>query len=114
MSNIRAARKRQQLNNLVAMVTDLARPGYTVVDFCSGTVCVCSSISDAMHVYLLSLHLTMAASHRCSVSIWQEGTSSLSLPGFAVVVGQCALHGERVNTLVGKGSTNHKLCQPRL
>ncbi|XP_026215533.1 glutathione S-transferase C-terminal domain-containing protein [Anabas testudineus] len=37
MSNIRADRKRQQLNNLVAMVTQLARPGYTVVDFCSGT-----------------------------------------------------------------------------
>ncbi|KAM9362697.1 glutathione S-transferase C-terminal domain-containing protein [Symphorus nematophorus] len=37
MSNIRVARKRQQLNNLVAMVTELARPGYTVVDFCSGT-----------------------------------------------------------------------------
>ncbi|XP_049899345.1 glutathione S-transferase C-terminal domain-containing protein [Epinephelus moara] len=37
MSNIRAARKRQQLNNLVAMVTELARPGHTVVDFCSGT-----------------------------------------------------------------------------
>ncbi|XP_070781057.1 glutathione S-transferase C-terminal domain-containing protein [Enoplosus armatus] len=37
MSNIRAVRKRQQLNNLVAMVTQLARPGYTVVDFCSGT-----------------------------------------------------------------------------
>lgn len=38
MSNIRAVRKRQQLNNLVATVTELARPGYTVVDFCSGTV----------------------------------------------------------------------------
>uniref|UniRef100_A0A8C2XR45 Glutathione S-transferase, C-terminal domain containing n=1 Tax=Cyclopterus lumpus TaxID=8103 RepID=A0A8C2XR45_CYCLU len=37
MSNIRAVRKRQQLNNLVAMVTELAKPGYTVVDFCSGT-----------------------------------------------------------------------------
>ncbi|KAI9525627.1 hypothetical protein NQZ68_006176 [Dissostichus eleginoides] len=37
MSNIRAVRKRQQLNNLVAMVTEIARPGYTVVDFCSGT-----------------------------------------------------------------------------
>lgn len=37
MSNIRAVRKRQQLNNLVAMVTELARPGCTVVDFCSGT-----------------------------------------------------------------------------
>ncbi|XP_076583538.1 glutathione S-transferase C-terminal domain-containing protein [Chaetodon auriga] len=37
MSNIRAVRKRQQLNNLVAMVTELAGPGQTVVDFCSGT-----------------------------------------------------------------------------
>ncbi|CAN9510323.1 unnamed protein product [Ophioblennius macclurei] len=37
MSNVRAVRKMQQLNNLVAMVMDLARPGYTVVDFCSGT-----------------------------------------------------------------------------
>lgn len=38
MSDVRAVRKRQQLNNLVVMVTELARPGYTVVDFCSGTV----------------------------------------------------------------------------
>ncbi|XP_049577412.1 glutathione S-transferase C-terminal domain-containing protein isoform X2 [Syngnathus scovelli] len=37
MSNIRTVRKRQQLNNLVAMVTQLAKPGDTVVDFCSGT-----------------------------------------------------------------------------
>ncbi|KAJ0033109.1 hypothetical protein NQD34_000216 [Periophthalmus magnuspinnatus] len=37
MSDVRAQRKRQQLNNLVAMVTDLARPGNTIVDFCSGT-----------------------------------------------------------------------------
>uniref|UniRef100_A0A669F4B6 Glutathione S-transferase C-terminal domain-containing protein n=1 Tax=Oreochromis niloticus TaxID=8128 RepID=A0A669F4B6_ORENI len=37
MSNIRAVRKMQQLNNLVARVTELARPGYTIVDFCSGT-----------------------------------------------------------------------------
>uniref|UniRef100_A0A672GVS8 Glutathione S-transferase C-terminal domain-containing protein n=1 Tax=Salarias fasciatus TaxID=181472 RepID=A0A672GVS8_SALFA len=37
MSNVRAVRKMQQLNNLVAMVLELARPGDTVVDFCSGT-----------------------------------------------------------------------------
>ncbi|KAM9819511.1 glutathione S-transferase C-terminal domain-containing protein isoform X1 [Syngnathus typhle] len=37
MSNVRTVRKRQQLNNLVAMVTQLAKPGDTVVDFCSGT-----------------------------------------------------------------------------
>uniref|UniRef100_A0A7N8XYI9 Glutathione S-transferase C-terminal domain-containing protein n=1 Tax=Mastacembelus armatus TaxID=205130 RepID=A0A7N8XYI9_9TELE len=37
MSNIRAVRKRQQLNNLVAMVMQLAKPGYIIVDFCSGT-----------------------------------------------------------------------------
>lgn len=38
MSDVRAVRKRQQLNNLVAMVTELARPSITIVDFCSGTV----------------------------------------------------------------------------
>ncbi|XP_077427024.1 glutathione S-transferase C-terminal domain-containing protein [Vanacampus margaritifer] len=37
MSSIRTVRKKQQLNNLVAMVTQLAKPGHTVVDFCSGT-----------------------------------------------------------------------------
>uniref|UniRef100_A0A673N8R4 Glutathione S-transferase C-terminal domain-containing protein n=1 Tax=Sinocyclocheilus rhinocerous TaxID=307959 RepID=A0A673N8R4_9TELE len=36
MSDAPAVRKQQQLNNLVAMVTELARPGHTVVDFCSG------------------------------------------------------------------------------
>ncbi|KAK2909226.1 hypothetical protein Q8A67_005063 [Cirrhinus molitorella] len=36
MSDVRAIRKQQQLNNLVAMVTELAHPGHTVVDFCSG------------------------------------------------------------------------------
>ncbi|XP_034044141.1 glutathione S-transferase C-terminal domain-containing protein [Thalassophryne amazonica] len=37
MSDIRTVRKRQQLNNLVALVMELARPGNTIVDFCSGT-----------------------------------------------------------------------------
>ncbi|XP_030644121.1 glutathione S-transferase C-terminal domain-containing protein [Chanos chanos] len=36
MSDTRATRKQQQLNNLVAMVTELAQPGHTIVDFCSG------------------------------------------------------------------------------
>ncbi|XP_076004103.1 glutathione S-transferase C-terminal domain-containing protein [Genypterus blacodes] len=36
MSDVRAVRKRQQLNNLIAMVMEIARPGYTIVDFCSG------------------------------------------------------------------------------
>ncbi|XP_076120999.1 glutathione S-transferase C-terminal domain-containing protein [Alosa pseudoharengus] len=36
MSDTRAIRKCQQLNNLVAMVTELAHPGNIVVDFCSG------------------------------------------------------------------------------
>ncbi|KAK1791929.1 hypothetical protein P4O66_013904 [Electrophorus voltai] len=36
MSASRAVRKQQQLNNLVAMVMELARPGHTIVDFCSG------------------------------------------------------------------------------
>ncbi|XP_034158715.2 glutathione S-transferase C-terminal domain-containing protein isoform X2 [Pangasianodon hypophthalmus] len=36
MSDTRAVRKRQQLNNLVAMVKELAGPDHTIVDFCSG------------------------------------------------------------------------------
>ncbi|XP_071412056.1 glutathione S-transferase C-terminal domain-containing protein [Pithys albifrons albifrons] len=36
MSRDRALRKQQQLNNLVAMVTKLAKPGDVIVDFCSG------------------------------------------------------------------------------
>ncbi|XP_053796761.1 glutathione S-transferase C-terminal domain-containing protein isoform X4 [Vidua chalybeata] len=36
MSRDRALRKQQQLNNLVAAVTKLARPGDLIVDFCSG------------------------------------------------------------------------------
>ncbi|XP_042324707.1 glutathione S-transferase C-terminal domain-containing protein isoform X4 [Sceloporus undulatus] len=36
MSSDRALRKQQQLNNLVALVTKLAKPGDMIVDFCSG------------------------------------------------------------------------------
>ncbi|NXY42030.1 GSTCD protein, partial [Ceuthmochares aereus] len=36
MSRDRALRKQQQLNNLVAAVTQLAKPGDVIVDFCSG------------------------------------------------------------------------------
>ncbi|NXF91587.1 GSTCD protein, partial [Eubucco bourcierii] len=36
MSRDRALRKQQQLNNLVAVVTKLAKPGDVIVDFCSG------------------------------------------------------------------------------
>ncbi|NXG65145.1 GSTCD protein, partial [Hemiprocne comata] len=36
MSRDRALRKQQQLNNLVAVVTKLAKPGDMIVDFCSG------------------------------------------------------------------------------
>lgn len=38
MSRDRALRKQQQLNNLVAAVTKLAKPGDLIVDFCSGGV----------------------------------------------------------------------------
>ncbi|XP_053559486.1 glutathione S-transferase C-terminal domain-containing protein [Bombina bombina] len=36
MSSDRALRKQQQLNNLVALVTSMAKPGNIIVDFCSG------------------------------------------------------------------------------
>ena len=38
MSGDRALRKQQQLNNLVALVMQLAKPGDMIVDFCSGGV----------------------------------------------------------------------------
>ncbi|OCT99917.1 hypothetical protein XELAEV_18005701mg [Xenopus laevis] len=36
MSSERAVRKQQQLNNLLSVVTNIAKPGDTIVDFCSG------------------------------------------------------------------------------
>uniref|UniRef100_H2SM47 Glutathione S-transferase C-terminal domain-containing protein n=1 Tax=Takifugu rubripes TaxID=31033 RepID=H2SM47_TAKRU len=48
MSDVRTVRKRQQLNNLVAMVTELARPSNTVVDFCSGTGHVGIALAHAL------------------------------------------------------------------
>ncbi|KAG8454128.1 hypothetical protein GDO86_000679 [Hymenochirus boettgeri] len=36
MSSDRALRKQQQLNNLLSIVTNIAKPGDTIVDFCSG------------------------------------------------------------------------------
>eukprot|EP00069_Balaena_mysticetus_P015618 bmy_09307T0 len=36
MSSDRALRKQQQLNNLVYVVTNQAKPGDRIVDFCSG------------------------------------------------------------------------------
>ncbi|XP_072898590.1 glutathione S-transferase C-terminal domain-containing protein isoform X1 [Hemitrygon akajei] len=36
LSSERALRKQQQLDNIISIVTNLARPGDTIVDFCSG------------------------------------------------------------------------------
>ncbi|KAG8593028.1 hypothetical protein GDO81_000707 [Engystomops pustulosus] len=36
MSSDRALRKQQQLNNLLSVVSNMAKPGNTIVDFCSG------------------------------------------------------------------------------
>lgn len=36
MSSDRALRKQQQLNNLLSVVSNMAKPGDTIVDFCSG------------------------------------------------------------------------------
>nr|XP_020457721.1 glutathione S-transferase C-terminal domain-containing protein isoform X2 [Monopterus albus] len=56
MSNIRAVRKQEQLNNLVAMVAQLAKPGYTIVDFCSGTghvgIVVAHSLPDCQVILI--------------------------------------------------------------
>lgn len=68
MSDVRTVRKRQQLNNLVAMVMELARPSDTVVDFCSGTVrrlrrpAVCVFMLTAEPIYS---RLTWIKYNRC-------------------------------------------------
>lgn len=68
MSDVRTVRKRQQLNNLVAMVTELARPSNTIVDFCSGTVrtlrrpAICMFIFAAEPIYS---RLTWIKYNRC-------------------------------------------------
>lgn len=51
MSRDRALRKQQQLNNLVAAVTKLAKPGDVIVDFCSGGV---------MYIFVYMMHFPSA------------------------------------------------------
>lgn len=72
MSNIRAIRKMQQLNNLVAMVTDLARPGDTIVDFCSGTVPVITRRSGVAHFTLCCIRAQLRQIAAPLVIGWNE------------------------------------------
>ncbi|XP_003226439.2 glutathione S-transferase C-terminal domain-containing protein isoform X2 [Anolis carolinensis] len=61
MSSDRALRKQQQLNNLVALVAKLAKPGDIVVDFCSG----------GGHVGIVVAHILpscQVALHACGVA----------------------------------------------
>ncbi|XP_019377472.1 PREDICTED: glutathione S-transferase C-terminal domain-containing protein isoform X2 [Gavialis gangeticus] len=61
MSSERALRKQQQLNNLVAMVTNLSKPGNVIVDFCSG----------GGHVGIVLAHMLpscQVALHACGVA----------------------------------------------
>ncbi|XP_048799318.1 glutathione S-transferase C-terminal domain-containing protein isoform X2 [Lagopus muta] len=61
MSRDRALRKQQQLNNLVAAVTKLAKPGDVIVDFCSG----------GGHVGIVLAHMMpscQVALHACGVA----------------------------------------------
>lgn len=59
MSSDRALRKQQQLNNLVYVVTNQAKPGDRIVDFCSGGVFYISfilfSLSKMMWLYYTTL-----------------------------------------------------------
>lgn len=59
MSSDRALRKQQQLNNLVYMVTNQAKPGDRIVDFCSGGVLylffILFSLSKMKWLYYLTL-----------------------------------------------------------
>lgn len=63
MSRDRALRKQQQLNNLVAAVTKLAKPGDVIVDFCSG------GVRYIFSCVAISLVLIIAVVHRCCCKV---------------------------------------------
>uniref|UniRef100_F6PV16 Glutathione S-transferase C-terminal domain-containing protein n=1 Tax=Xenopus tropicalis TaxID=8364 RepID=F6PV16_XENTR len=48
MSSERAVRKQQQLNNLLSVVTNIAKPGDTIVDFCSGGVILIENKEESL------------------------------------------------------------------
>lgn len=68
MSSDRALRKQQQLNNLVYVVTNQAKPGDRIVDFCSGGVLHPSFCSRQPFPNYVTL-LYYIQSH---VFIWQD------------------------------------------
>lgn len=82
MSNIRAVRKRQQLNNLVAMVTELAKPGCTVVDFCSGTVRELIHQSSYACIFITAPDLGVHRTAAPLAATWKELVSHIFLSSF--------------------------------
>lgn len=74
MSDVRTVRKRQQLNNLVAMVTELARPSDAIVDFCSGTVRTLSRA--AARVFLLAAEPIYSRLTWIKCNRWRSPTGS--------------------------------------
>ncbi|XP_053712876.1 glutathione S-transferase C-terminal domain-containing protein [Synchiropus splendidus] len=73
MSDIRAVRKRQQLNNLVAMVKEMAKPGNTVVDFCSGTghvgIVLAHSLPDCQVILIENKEESLVRAQKRSVEL---------------------------------------------
>lgn len=67
MSSDRALRKQQQLNNLVYVVTNQAKPGDRIVDFCSGGVLHLSFIFCPFQDFVALLHFIQG-----HVFIWQD------------------------------------------
>lgn len=87
MSSDRALRKQQQLNNLVYVVTNQAKPGDRIVDFCSGGVwylfTYIFSLSETMWLYITFKDMLLFG--KIVISGWAEtlGTNfnlSLFLP----------------------------------
>lgn len=106
MSNIRAVRKRQQLNNLVAMVTELAKPGYTVVDFCSGTVRALIHQSSYTCIFITAPDLGVHRTAAPLAATWKELVSHIFLSSF-----KCALFLASGHNLTGNythGNTYRK------
>ncbi|XP_026887545.2 glutathione S-transferase C-terminal domain-containing protein isoform X1 [Electrophorus electricus] len=81
MSASRAVRKQQQLNNLVAMVMELARPGHTIVDFCSGG----GHLGIVLAHTLPKCQVILVENKEESLARARERSSQLSLPNVSFI-----------------------------
>ncbi|XP_035149086.2 glutathione S-transferase C-terminal domain-containing protein isoform X5 [Callithrix jacchus] len=85
MSGDRALRKQQQLNNLVYVVTNQAKPGDRIVDFCSGGVALhaCGVATDMVIEHCIKTRASFVTCPCCYGFI--QNTSKFNFPKRIVV-----------------------------